>query len=347
MQTTSVKPISSNPRGARNGPPPDAVASPADTRSELLKHSGRGYTVCRHLLYELPSTETNRVGVLGPMVSERERRALQLYLLLLTIEPLLQTRIATDRPPLTAVVYARALSTETGRKWTPSNVSSALKDLESRGLVARERIQHGVQVLPRREDGHADYTRPGGSKRDFWETYFVLPAEFWTDEWFERLTLPGLAMLLIIAGETSSKAEKWLTNQKAAEWYGMSERSVQAGISDLEKHELLDVRVQWVKASLSAIGTTAHHYYSLTGPFSNGARGKLRRRAQAEIRKRTLADQPKSTSSKKAKGKKGKKDKSTKPTVSQTSSNTNPAPAPEAHPISFAHPVVNKTQENS
>lgn len=302
--TDTAKPPDPGP--ASNTPPPEAVATPADIRLELLRRSGRQYTVCRHILYELPLTEDDRIGVLGPMVSDRARRALQLYLLLLTIEPFLQTQFTNGEAPLTAVVYARALSTEKGRKWTPSNVSAALADLEARGLVSRRRIQHGVEVLPRREDGKADYTRPGTVKEDFWETYFVLPGEFWTQEWFERLTLPGLAMLLIIAGTTSAKPEKWLTNKDAAEWFGMSERSIQAGIADLLKNGLLRVRAEWVKAPLSAIGTTTRHHYSLTGPFSYEERKKLRRRARAEIRKRAPKD-PSDPPTKKGKGAKKKK----------------------------------------
>ncbi|MDV6296705.1 hypothetical protein [Rhodococcus aetherivorans] len=258
----------------------------------------------RHILVQLPRSEAERPSVLGPMVTDRKRRALQLFLLLLTLQPYLQAQEDKGEQPLTAGVYARALTTETGRKWTTSQISAALRDLEDRGLIERRRLPHGLVVLPRREDGKAGYTKPGLVKNDRWETYFVLPPEFWTDEWFEKLSLPGLAMLLIIASETSNDSEVWLTNKDAAKWYGMSERTIQAGITDLRKHGLVDVDVRWSKAPLSTIGATARHYYRLTGPFSHEDRAKLRRKTQADLRKRILeADsasvQPKKKQSKK------------------------------------------------
>jgi hypothetical protein len=142
-------------------------------------------------------------------------------------------------------------------------------------------------IEPRREDGRAGYTKPGLSKGDRRETYFILPPEFWTDEWFERLTMPGLAMLLIIAGETSDKEEVWLTNEDAAAWYGLSARSVESGIEDLRARGLLEERVEWIKAPLSAVGSTKRHWYRLTGPFSSLARVALQREAQAELKART------------------------------------------------------------
>lgn len=314
-----------DPEGARkSGPPPESISSPAETRTDLLKWTGRGYTVARHVLVELPNSETNRPSVLGPMVSDRKHRSLQLLLLVLTLQPLLQAREDKGELPLTAAVYARALTTEKGRQWTPSYVSAALRDLEQRGLIERRRLPHGLVILPRREDGQADYTKPGRVKDDRWETYFVLPPEFWIDEWFERLSLPGLAMLLVIASETSNKPTVWLTNKKAAEWYGMSERTIQAGITDLKKNELVEVDIQWVKASGSTIGATDHHHYSLTGAFSYEERTKLRRKAQAELRKRTLEVDPAPADPKKTK-------KTKKRLRRKSSAEGESAPAPQAN----------------
>ena len=255
----------------------------AETRDDLLRVTGRGYTVVRHILRQLPSDVTDRVSVLGPMVAERKRRSLQLYLLLITVWPWLEGQ----QKPLPAAVWARAVSTAQGRQWTASNVSAAWTDLESRGLIERHRLQRGLVVAPRREDGKAKYSKPGLIKGDRRETYFVLPGEFWTEEWFEKLTLPGLAMLLIIAGETSEKEEVWLTNHDTAGWYGFSARSVEAGIEDLRDRGLLKERVEWIKAPLSAVGATQRHWYSLKGVFSTAARVGIQAAAKAELEKRT------------------------------------------------------------
>jgi hypothetical protein len=264
--------------------PDTAIASPADTRGDFLKKSGRGYTVVRHIFRQLPDSRSNRVSVLGPMVTARKRRSVQLYLLLLTAWPWLEEQ----EEPLKALVWARALTTGTGRKWKPSHVSAAWTDLERRGLVSRRRLSRGVVVVPRREDGEQPYTSPGRKKNDRFESYFTLPAEFWTEEWFEKLTLPGLAMLLIIAGETSDPdhPEVWLTNEDAGDWYGLSPRSVEAGIHDLAKHGLVDERTEWTKAPLSPLGATKRHWYSLTGAFATEARFAEQARAQEEVERR-------------------------------------------------------------
>lgn len=217
------------------------------------------------------------------MVSDRKRRSLQLYLLLLSVWPWLEKQ----QRPLPAAVWARALSTGKGRQWTPTNVSSAWTDLEGRGLVKRRRLARGVVVEPRREDGRADYTKPGRKRADHLETYFVVPVEFWREEWFERLTMPGVAMLLIIAGETSDKEEVWLTNEGAGRWYGLSPRSVEAGIEDLRSHGLLAERQEWIKAPLSPVGSTKRHWYSLLGAFSTDSRRVLRETAKRELETRT------------------------------------------------------------
>ncbi len=261
------------------------TATPADTRADFLKMSGRGYTVVRHIFRQLPDTCPTRVSVLGPMVTARKRRSVQLYLLLLTAWPWLEER----EEPLQALVWARALATDKGRVWTPSDVSAAWTDLEGRGLVSRRRLSRGVVIEPRREDGQESYTSPGRKKSDRFESYFTLPGEFWLDEWFEKLTLPGLAMLLIIAGETSDpeRPEVWLSNQHAGDWYGLSPRSVEAGIKDLANHGLVDERTEWIKAPLSPVGVTQRHWYSLTGVFATEARFADQARAQAEVMRRT------------------------------------------------------------
>src|SRR6478609_8967594 len=129
-------------------------ATPAETLAELLRVSGRSYTKVRHLLVQVPSGDTSKAGKLGAMVTERKRRSLQLYLLLITVCPWLKKQ----EMPLPAAVWARALTTERGRKWSVTNVSEAWTDLENRKLIERTRLSRGVMMTPRREDGAAAYT---------------------------------------------------------------------------------------------------------------------------------------------------------------------------------------------
>jgi len=268
---------------------PPITSSSAETRDELLMRSGRGYTKVRHVLCQRPDGHGSSVAsVLGPMVTDRKRRSLQAYLLLITVWPWLKNQA----DPLSAAVWARALETATGRRWSTTNVSEAWADLKVRGLVETKRLSRGVVVTPRREDGKAAYTEPGEIKADFNETYFSLPQSFWTSEWFETLSMPGLAMLLIIASRTSAEGqdETWLTNEDAGKWYRLSPRSIEGGIKELTDLGLVTERIEWVKAPLSAIGATKRHWFSLNGDFSTTARLAMQDNARQERAARIAKD---------------------------------------------------------
>ena len=265
-------------------PSPAAAAGPADTRKEITRLSARGYSQYRHVLFQLPQGENPRGSTVGRLLAARKHRALVLYLLLLTCWPWLRGR----RSPLEAAVWIRALTTDTGLTWSPSTLSRAWKDLEEAGLISRHREGRTVRVVPRREDGAGDYTLPEG-RSDRWNTYFVLPDDFWHDELFATLTFPGLAMLLIIAGETSDKPEIDFAYDWARDRYGVSAKSAQNGIKELRARGLIHRREVRITAALSATGFTTRTYYSLTGQYGQEARNMLQKRAKTERAKRIEA----------------------------------------------------------
>ncbi|MDP9223725.1 MAG: ArsR family transcriptional regulator [Actinomycetota bacterium] len=295
---------------------PPVQSSPEETLEELLRLSGRGYTKIRHSLCQIPNLSGgSRPGLLGPMVTDRKRRSLQLYLLLLTVWPWLKER----DDPLAAAVWARAVTTASGRRWSPSNVSDAWTDLEDRGLIERRRLSRGVVITPRREDGAATYSEPDGVKGDHLHTYFTLPPSFWTMGWFEELSMPGLAMLLIVASKTSraDQTETWLTNADAGKWFALSPRSVEGGVKELDDRGLLAVRSEWVKAPLSPIGATKQRWYSLNGEFSTDKRLEMQAFAKDDRARRLGAAKPEKL--KKAKTiKKGASSDPTKPSKKTT-----------------------------
>lgn len=281
--------------------PPNS-ATGAQTRTEGLDRSGRGYTKVRHNIAQKPDGHGSSIpSVLGPMVTDRKKRSLQLYLALLTFWPWVKNLPA----PVPAAGWARSLQTATGRKWTATNVSEAWADLKSRGLVETRRLARGLVVTPRREDGQAAYTDPGEVNADHDESYFTLPPEFWTAEWFEELSMPALAMLLIISSKTSKAEETWLTNEHAGKWFGLSPRSVEGGIKDLMDAGLVTERIEWIPAGFSALGATQRHWYSLNGPFSTKDRHAMQDAArldrEARIRPPKAKTVKKSKTAKKSK----------------------------------------------
>jgi hypothetical protein len=159
------------------------------------------------------------------------------------------------------------------------------------GLIdpERKREHRARRVIPRREDGTADYEPPAG-RADRWNAYFVIPDSFWTDEIFAKLTLSGLAMLLVLAKETNLKKETWPTYAKGPAWYGISAKSVQNGVANLVKHNLIAVRTELVKAPLSKSGSTTRSWYTLTGDFGHQARADVRKRTRNERAARLKRD---------------------------------------------------------
>lgn len=274
------------------------VAEPQDTRATMTRLSARGYAAVRQVLVQLPDEKlTERGSTLGRMVHERSHRALLLYLLLLTCWPWLRE----NHQPLPAKVWIRALTASGAPTWSPSTLSRAWADLEEFGLLEqRQREARAVRVKPRREDGKDSYDPPGG-RRSGEHRYFVLPDTFWNDELFAKLTLPGLAVLLIIAKETNSlkKKEMYVPLKQARAWYGVSAKTLQNGLHDLDRHGLLHRREERIKAPLSATGWTTRVWYSLTGDFGSEARAALRKRARTE-RAARLGVKPASVATKRA-----------------------------------------------
>lgn len=272
-------------------------ASPHETRTEMLRLAARGYTQLRHVLVQLPDADQPRASTVARMVARRKHRALVLYILLLACWPWLSER----REPLQGGVWVRALTTTKGLTWTASTLSRAWNDLEDLGLIVRSREDRLLRVTPRREDGDADYDAPGG-RTDRWNAYFVLPDTFWTKELFASLSLPALAMLLVVAKETNAKSEVWLTYENAEKWYGIKPQTAKKGLKELEEDGLLHRRIEKIRAPLSPTGWTVRNWYSLTGDFGYLARRSLQTHAATE-RKNRLAKKPTMTTRKETSGK--------------------------------------------
>lgn len=273
------------PTTNRNPEKNETPISPADTRREITKLSARGYVTIRSILVQLPDDHEIRSSTVGWAMSNRKRRELVLYLLLLTCWPWLQKR----EEPLDAKVWLRALegSGPQALTWSASSLSRAWNALEKQGLITRTREGQKVRVIPCREDGICSlatepvpYSSPTG-QRDRYNTYFILPDAFWHDELFAKLKLPGIVMLLIIAKETSQKNDVWLSLKEIQRWYGVSQSSAQEGIKQLGALGLVEQYDTWVSAPLSPLGKTARNYYRLTAEFSQSARSDLQQKTKA------------------------------------------------------------------
>ncbi len=269
--------------------PPDEVPAPLaaseepatseDTRSFIVQLTGSGYTPVRHVLVQKYEREGERRSTLARFCSNRKHRALILYLLLLTVW-------APDRKPLRSEVWLRAVKVDQGElTWSASSLSQGWSDLVAMGMVDRQRQQRVARLTPRREDGGEGYSRPDGKKQA--DHYFILPGAFWTEAWFDRLSLPALCVLLILLKETNDVDDEChLTYEQTEKWYGISSSSAKKGYTELVDVGLVDVRDETAKAPLAPAGVTTHRYYRLAGPFSTSARAAARDEARKAARSR-------------------------------------------------------------
>lgn len=273
---------------AAGATPSDPTATPHQTLTELAALAGRGFTVVRDIFVQRTDHDGKWVGSsLGRLVRARRHRALLAYLLLLMVAQPLEKR---DRP-LGAAVWARALSPNPPAAPWPETAMTPIWTMLEEGpprLIDKQREARLVKVAPRKENGRGPYSRPRPDQRrsDLRERYFVVPDAFWLDGWHSRLSLPGVALLLILLAGTTAREEAWLSPERAEDWYGISAKTMYNGLEDLRKHGLLAVRVEWVAAGLSPIGKTKKSYYSLNSPFGTDERRALQATARAATKQR-------------------------------------------------------------
>jgi hypothetical protein len=161
-----------------------------------------------------------------------------------------------------------------------STISKLWLRIERRGLIERRRRKRQAEVHLLREDGSGQpYTNPGSVG----DRHLKLPHAFWTHgpdddvRWFETLTLPEIAMLLI----ARSLADGFrLPLEDVPEWYGISADTAGRGLRGLADRDVLEVRKAFKKAPLAPQGYTAEHHYTLQPPFGpKGVRSAAARRA--------------------------------------------------------------------
>jgi hypothetical protein len=256
----------------------DEVSTPETARAAVVRSTGRGYTSVRQVFVQKHSGPV-RESTLARFCRNRKRRALVLYLLLLTLwDP--------ERDPFRSEVWLRILDVAGGKHtWSKSSLSSAWTTLIDMGLATRKRTRRMADVVPLREDGVTEYEPPDGNS--VINRYFALPGAFWTEKWFDELSLPGICVLLVLLKETNDEeSEIHLTYQQFDDWYGISASSAQKGLNELADAGLVSVRRQKVKADFATEGFTMHLHFELNGAFSTIARKEARAEAAKAARAR-------------------------------------------------------------
>ena len=228
----------------------DAKRADLPIRLEFLQQRNADGTLCP--------------GPLAEFVKTGDRRGLILWMLVLT-----KASGGDFGVTLAATVWARAIGFDLPEsKSARTAVSKTWTRLERRALIERQRVRRNTCVTVLREDGSGNpYGQTPGAAR---ERYLRLPHAFWltgpkpTDRWYQVLSLPDIAMLLI--ARTMGNGFR-LPRESVPDWYGISADTAHRGLQGLAGHGLLNIEKYYKIAPLAPKGYTAENRYTLQPPF--------------------------------------------------------------------------------
>lgn len=199
-----------------------------------------------------------RPGPLAAFVANRDRTALDLYLLAVTL--------ATKEPY--RVIYAAGWWTRALRLSHETVVSRAWSRLEERRLISRHREGRIAVVTIRRDDGTGRaYEHPARAATR--EPYGKVPLSYWREGLFEELDLAAKAMLLIAVCRPGSFT---LPFERAKAWYGISPDTCERGLRTLREHGILTRRRTWHMSRYAPSGYAETFVYTLQGAFAKRAK---------------------------------------------------------------------------
>lgn len=257
----------------------------AGARRALLQAAKRGYVPLRKTFVQRPSGSvpvdgrpSPRASVLYDLVTTRNQRALDLFLLLHALQPIL------EGTPLPLGTWAHIMSVKSTVNATA--VTRAIDTLVDLRLVVREDASRTPSIRLLREDGSKDPWHKPGAASEEGPGYFVIPHAYWDVGLSERLTMPGKAMLLILLAETQNPKNPAFAMpvERARDWYGISERTAERGYREIDDAGALKVKIQRVADPRHPAGRREVYWRALEPPFDTMSRRRLQRRATKAAR---------------------------------------------------------------
>lgn len=234
-------------------------ATGRDTRTALLTRSIRANVPLRKTFVQAPRSAACRHGPLRAFVTGRDLRGLKAYLMIVAACSSGASGWTTEHD---SAVWARMMDIHetAGDASARTGAWRTLRRLENRKLITCARDGTMIRVALLREDGSGEpYDRPVGDTEE--NRFLQIPATFWTKGYDERIDLPGLALLLVVARE-----KNWTTfpADKAPQWYGWSKDTHERGLKKLLDLGLVERREHYVKAPLTPSGYVMAYQYQRT-----------------------------------------------------------------------------------
>lgn len=235
-------------------------AAPTATRDEtiasILAESQRPQRVpIRDAFCQLGRGASTRPGPLAAFVRRGRHAALDQFLLLLAWASAHPYDVRRD-----SRIWARATGLAADASGRAA-VSRNWQFMAETKLIASARAGRLTRVTLLREDGSGRlYQHPSATR----STYFRLPFEYWTQGYYSKLDLPAKALLLIAMSLPDGFS---LPPDRGPGWYGISPSTVERGLRDLRRADLLTVRRVRKTAPLAPEGYTFVNLYTLAPPF--------------------------------------------------------------------------------
>lgn len=235
------------------------IATRLETATALAEGAKRRAVPIRNTFVQQVNTPQadDREGPLAGFVRTGDKRALNAYLLVHTAASAEPWDVRRE-----SEVWARALGIASRNP--AASMSKVWARLEQRNLISRTRSGRKARITLLREDGSdAEYTRPDGKSPE--ERFFPLDHSYWTDDYYQRLTLRGIAALLIAA---HAKPSFQLTFERAPGWYGVSPGTLSRGFDELVKLDVLRYDTSTRKEPLAPRGFVTERTWHLQPPFA-------------------------------------------------------------------------------
>lgn len=251
-------------------------ATPDEVRTHYLGRAKRGYAELHRDWVQRPSgSKSPRGSALATLVTERRENALEAFLLLHSLQPVLGLG-----QPLDMDKWAKLMTRTT--PVSDTSASKAFRALADMNLVSRDRLGKHTTITPLSEDGSGDAWERPGIREKPGQGYFTLPFAYWLEGYSTLLHLPGKAMLLVLLSATTQrKPAVQIPIDRTEEWYGISRRTAQRGYHELSAAGVMREHTQRIKNPEVKGGF--HHVYhrALVGPFGTSRRHELQQAARA------------------------------------------------------------------